>query len=78
MPLGRLREPYQLVRTDGTTLNQETRRCEMTITVSVCQGEHYDWQSAIEYVFENTNDAIAFLTLSINQGFKCLVYRNEE
>lgn len=46
----------------------------MKTIVSVCNGQEYDWQSAIDYSFEEAEDAIAFLKLSLSQWYKCLVY----
>jgi hypothetical protein len=50
----------------------------MITVVSVCNGREYDWQSAIDYRFEDQNEAIEFLKLSLSQGFKCLIFHDEK
>jgi len=50
----------------------------MTTVVSVCNVNDYDWKSAIDYEFDDTEEAMSFLRLYIKNGFKCLVYEYED
>jgi hypothetical protein len=50
----------------------------MKVTVSVCQGAKYDWQSALDFYFHEMEEATKFLDLCLHHGYKCLVYCDEE
>jgi hypothetical protein len=47
---------------------------ELVTVVSVCKGSDYDWQSSIDFCFDDTEEAIKFVRLVLSQGLTCLVY----